>query len=551
MKISIAQVKIRIGDFGYNKSKIIENIEMAKKECSDVLVFPELVVCGYNSQDLFLEKDYVKKCNLIIDDILKYCSDLMVVIGIVREDQKNISPDGTSLKYNSAVVIIDQKIVGYSDKMLLPEYDIFSEKRYFVSGRESKIYNYKNHKIGIEICEDLWDENYETKVSYELSKKGIDVIINLSASPFYIGKLSERLSLIQGKCKELNVNFVYANQVGSFDGYDGQLVFDGQSLVVNRFGNLIAKGKKFEEDFISVNLNEDNNNNNNLVQVDRNNISDLYEMLVVGIREYFENCNFKKAFIGLSGGIDSALVAALAVKALGIENVYGVLMPSEFSSEHSIKDALNLMNNLGIEHSIVPIKEIYLEFNNQLKPDFEGLLFDVTEENLQARIRGTILMAYANKFNGIVLSTGNKTEMALGYCTLYGDMNGGLSVISDVDKLKVYELSNYINEISSKEVIPKNTIVKEPSAELALNQSDEKGLGEKYEILVPLVNDIIENRLSKSELYLRYDSQLVDLIYRRIIVNEYKRRQAPPGIKVSKKSFGIGRRMPICFGSKL
>lgn len=538
LKIAMAQVKSNPGDFKGNTAKVIEYIEKAKEKGVDLVVFPELVIPGYTSMDLFLEKGYARKSYECVLEVAKHTQGIMAVAGFVDLDESQTFPDGTNVRYNSAAIMRDGELVGVQDKTLLPEYDIFSEQRYFARSRGVNVVEYKGERIGVQICEDMWDEYYADKVSANLVREGVTTIVNLSASPYEVGKLTKRKNLISRISRELGVNFLYANLVGSYDGYDGQVVFDGTSLAYNLEGRLVACGQKFVEDFVMVGDGE--------VEVIEDEMHDIYTALVTGIRDYVRGTGHSKVFIGLSGGIDSALVAPLAVAALGRENVKGITMPSKFSSTGSVLDAKALAKNLGIEFSCVPIKDSYDAIVGALAGEFEGLGFDVTEENLQARIRGMILMAEANKFGGMVLSTGNKTEMALGYCTLYGDMNGGLSVLSDLDKLKVYELARYINR--DGEVIPWNSINKAPSAELAPDQVDEVGLGAPYETLVPLVNAIVENRACKEELYDRFSRELVDKIHWRIYAQEFKRRQAPPGIRITSKAFGIGRRVPLVYG---
>lgn len=544
MKIMMAQISTQPGFIEENTNKIIEQIKIAKKENVDLIVFPELTIPGYLSMDLILEKNYVKKNKEALKQITLETENITAIVGFVDEDENKEGADNTKIKYNSAAIIQNKKVIGIQDKTLLPEYDIFSEKRYFSDSRGSKIFNIHGKKVGIEICEDMWDKNYKNKVSKKLQSKGAELIINLSASPFHIGKLNERISTIKKITKENNIDFIYTNLVGSFDGYDGQIIFDGQSIAINKNGEIVKIAKKFEEDKVIIKFNEKLSEE----KINTNDLEDTYKSLVLGIKEYFNQSHMKKAFIGLSGGIDSALVAALAVKALGKENVKGILMPSMYSSEGSITDAKKLSENLGIEYSIIPITQIYHSVERTMEKEFKKLPLDVTEENIQARTRGLILMAEANKFKGLVLSTGNKTEMALGYCTLYGDMNGGLAVISDLNKLRVYALSKYINEVENREVIPENTISKAPSAELSFNQTDEKGLGASYSILSPLVDKIIEERESIEELKKEFGDELVKDIYRKIKINEFKRRQSPPGIRVTSKSFGIGRRVPINHG---
>jgi len=436
--------------------------------------------------------------------------------------------------YNSAALISNRDLVGMQHKTLLPTYDVFDEARYFHPARENNVFGIGDLKFGLEICEDLWDEDYDKKVTKILKEKGAQLIFNINASPFYKNKLFERQELLIKQAKNNKIPIFYINQVGAQD----ELVFDGNSLVVNSEGKFIAEGKKFEEDFVVVNLGDLDKE----IKVSNYDNKDLFNALVLGVRDYFNKSGFKKAVLGLSGGIDSSLTATIAVEALGKENVVGVSMPSHYSSQHSKDDARKLAENLGIKYLVIPIEQAFVSMKEIMEQEFLGLKEDITEENLQARIRGNILMALSNKFNYLVLSTGNKTELALGYCTLYGDMCGGLAVISDLSKHEVYKLARLYNQIKGKEIIPKSSIEKIPSAELRENQFDPFD----YSKISPLVDEIIENRKNKKELLeMGYKEDEVNNVLNKIKNAEYKRKQSAPGIKVTKKAFGIGRKMPI------
>ncbi len=536
MKIAIAQMNSYPGDINRNVQNTIEYINKAKEQNVNLIVFPEMTIAGYLSMDLFQNQNFIDANKRGLEDVIKHTKGISAIVGFADSEGK-MGPGAVPIVYNSAAIIQNKKLLGIQDKTLLPEYDIFDERRYFASSRGTKVFDINGKKIGVQICEDMWDSDYEEKVTSNLVSNGAEIIVNLSASPYHMGKIAQRKAQMQ---RHKGIPIVYANTVGVHDGYDGQVIFDGCSMALDLEGKIIVAGKKFQEDLIVIDFDKKNSK----VIMEEKQIADMYEALVFGVKEYFGQFGNKScAFVGLSGGIDSALVAAIAKDALGKERVKGIAMPSKYSSNHSLTDAKSLAENLGIKYSVISIKEGVKSFEKMLKNEFIGTNPDVTEENIQARIRGNILMAESNKFGGIVLSTGNKTEMALGYCTLYGDMSGGLSVIADVDKLKVYEMARYRNSISN--VIPISSIEKAPTAELAPGQSDEKGLGSTYDVLVPLVNEIIEDGKNKEDLIGKYDEKLIDNTLRRIHLSEYKRRQAAPGFKVTKKSFGIGRRVPM------
>lgn len=545
MKLAVAQISTDAGDIPGNTEKIIDSIKKAKKENAEIVIFPELAIPGYMSLDLMLQKNFVEENIKALHSIMEGTSDILVIVGFIDWDLTKLGPDGTPIRYNSAAVLYNQKMLAVCDKTLLPDYDVFFENRYFVEGRGRKLVEFKGLKLGVQICEDLWDENYPIKVSKEQIKRGADILINISGSPFYMGKRFDREKLITKVSKNYNVPFIYVNTVGVQDGYDGELVFDGQSMVFNEKGDLVYLGRQFEEELFFIDTDDLKSNKKGFKLPEYNPIKELFNALGLALKDYFRRTNFNRAFVGLSGGIDSAVVAVLAAKALGKTNVVGIYMPSPYSSKISEDEAERIAENLGISFEIIPIDAIFDKFLENFKAKFANLAPDITEENLQARIRGMILMAYANKFKGLVISTANKTETALGYTTLYGDMCGAIAPIADVSKLKVYELANFINAESHREVIPKRTIDRIPTAELRANQTDEESLGGSYKMISPLVDEIIEEGRSYLELSKKYPKKLLDKILDLINKSEYKRRQAAPAVKVTKKAFGSGRRMPI------
>ena len=545
LSVAVAQIATDPGNISENTKKIIAYIDSAKKRKAEIIVFPELAIPGYESLDLMHHQKYIDDNKQALEKITKHTKDVFVIVGFIDQDKNIVGSDGNRVRYNSAAILYDQKLLAVQDKTLLPNYDVFFENRYFTQGRGSKLIDFKGVKIGVEICEDLWDENYPVKVSEDLIKKGADMLINISCSPFYIGKRADREGLIRRISATYKIPFIYVNCVGAQDGYDGELVFDGQSMVFNNKGQLIKLGKEFEEELFFVDDNDLKESDNNIDSSVSGQTEQLHKALVLGIRDYFRRSKMKKAFIGLSGGIDSAVTAAIAVEALGVDAVIGISMPSQYSSKGSIDDAKKLAKNLGIKFKIISINTMYDVAINTLASEFKGLEKDVTEENIQARLRGVILMAHANKLNGLVISTANKTEAALGYTTLYGDMCGAIAPIADVSKLKVYDLARLINRQAKKRIIPSSTIDKVPSAELRENQTDEQSLGATYRIISPLVDDIVEQMIPIKTLVKKYPRNIVEHISQLINKSEYKRRQAAPGIKVTKKAFGIGRRIPI------
>lgn len=539
MKILAAQINPTIGDLKGNSHKIIKAIERGQKLKADVVLFPELCLSGYPPEDFLLLQGFLEETEKALISIIPHTKNITTVIGIPR---KNPSIKEKSIT-NSAAVIQNGKLLGYEDKCLLPTYDVFDEKRYFEPGLELKLWDIGGKKVGITVCEDLWEHSnlleftsYHRDPVLELKKLNPDFVLNLSASPYSEGRVDSRIAVCTKASKTLGCPLVFCNQVGGNDS----LIFDGYSIYAGPKGDLLKIAKGFAEDDLFVDTDE---KLPKLIFQD-DSTEDLYKALVLGLHDYFNKSGFKKACLGLSGGIDSALVACIAKDALGAENVLGVLMPSRFSSPGSITDAEQLAKNLGMKYITIPIEEPFDSYLHLLNPFFKGKKEDTTEENLQARIRGMILMALSNKDGYIVLSTGNKSEMAMGYATLYGDMCGGLGVINDVTKTQVYTLSNWINR--NKELIPWSTIEKPPSAELRANQKDSDSLPD-YAIVDTVLKDYIVGHLSPKEISSRhkYDIDLVNELIRKIHRNEYKRRQAPPGLRVSEKAFTIGRRFPI------
>lgn len=540
MRVSVAQINPLIGDLKGNTKKILHAIERARADQADLILFSELSICGYPPQDLLLHNDFIEEMERCLEKIVEASEGICVVVGLAR---KNV---GKGKDYfNSAAVIENGKLLGFYDKCLLPTYDVFDEHRYFEPGEKVKVWNIQGYRIAVLICEDIWQHsgNVDTRYRYDPVKELIaeqpTLVLNLSASPYQFDKPDVRLQVCVNAIKTLNCPVVMSCQVGGND----DLVFDGYSMYVDAEGRLLQLGKGFEEDLFTVDL----KSSVCPLAYTYDHRKDLYRALVLGLKDYFSKQGFKKACLGISGGIDSALVACIAADALGPENVLGIAMPSRYSSKSSVEDAEMLAKNLGIGYRKISIEAPFDDYLKLLHPFFEGRAPDVTEENLQARIRGMILMALSNKLGHIVLSTGNKSEMAVGYCTLYGDMAGGLGVISDVFKTQVYDLSRWINR--EKEIIPWSTIEKEPSAELRHGQKDTDSLP-PYDVLDRVLKAYVEEHLSPREIAkdLKVDPHLVEKIVLMIYRAEYKRRQAPPGIRVSKKAFSVGRRFPIVQG---
>ena len=546
----MAQINATVGDLEGNKRLIIEFGKKAIIEKADLVVFPEMATTGYPPLDLLppremrppsgdrrpSQEDFVRKNKEGLEDIAQNLLNITSVVGFVDYDDSNL--------YNAAAVMKNGKITHVTYKTLLPTYDVFDEHRYFTPGLSNEPTTVdlgdQQTQIGASICEDIWDEEvgYSVKVVDSLAKLGAKVIVNLNASPFHDKIRDVRLHILKRKATRLGTAIIYVNLVGGQD----ELVFDGQSLAVDRNGRLIGIGKQFQEDLVLVDLNPDGTGKSDVATPLYNREEEMFNAIVLGLRDYFRKTGFKRSLIGLSGGIDSSLVAVIAATALGKENVTGISMPSRYSSNHSKNDAEELASNLGIEYLSIPIEKIFETTEEELKPYFKGRAPDVAEENLQARLRGNILMTLSNKFGDLVLSTGNKTELALGYATLYGDMSGGLEVIGDVSKMEVYALARYYNQKMGRAVIPQSSIDKIPSAELRPDQFDPFD----YASVSPLVDEIIEKRLSKEELIQKgYPKEVVEDTIRRIRGAEYKRRQAAPVIRITKKAFGLGWKMPI------
>jgi len=529
MKISLCQINPTVGAIDRNVDLIMKWYQKAVAAGSELTVFPELALVGYPPQDLLLRRRFLDKAEMALKSIAERTTVPMIIGNPLRENGE---------LYNCAFVCSNGEITGHYKKRLLPTYDVFDEDRYFTSGESMEVIEVRFGdslvKIGMQICEDLWDEDYACNLAKLLKEKGAEYIVNISASPYRVGRLADRSKLIVSKVTETALPFFYCNIVGAQD----ELIFDGQSLAYDGKGNLIGQGSAFEEDIVLVDL-----ENPAPIQLKTSGREQkIYNALVLGVRDYFRKTGYKKAVLGLSGGIDSSLTGCIAVDALGPNNVHGVSMPSRYSSDHSRNDAKTLAKNLGIDYRTISIESIIGEFDESLEESFNGSEPGVAEENIQARVRGSLLMALSNKFNWLVLSTGNKTELAMGYCTLYGDMNGGLAAISDLSKTDVYALSRWVNKEAGSERIPVNSIEKPPSAELRPDQVDPFD----YDVVSPIVSALIEDEKSPTELMAEgADQELVKDISRRIRINEYKRRQAAPGLRVTSKAFGIGRRVPI------
>ncbi|MBS3914757.1 MAG: NAD+ synthase [Bacteroidetes bacterium] len=538
MKICLAQLNYTIGDFEQNTLKISDAIQEAKKSGADLVLFSELAVCGYMPDDLLDYDWFVEKCESSLEAVAQSCQGIAAVVGgVMRNPGK-----GRSLQ-NVACFMQNGKISHVICKTLLPTYDIFNEARYFEPADHTEIIEYKNVKLGIAICEDFWDiyNDFEYKESpvQRLKNAGAELILHPSASPFHLGKAAVRDQVFAGNISRFSLPVCYVNQVGVHT----DLIFDGDSQALNAAGDTIAELPYFQEKMVYVEYADGDLKGNKIEPFFPEYISTLHDAIVFGIREYFSKMGFKTAILGSSGGIDSAVVQALATEALGAENVFPVLMPSEFSSEGSITDAELLSGNLGNKTNIISIADTYHSLVQSLSESFQDKPFDVTEENLQARIRGILLMALSNKFGHILLNTSNKSEMAVGYSTLYGDMCGGLSPLGDVYKMKVYALANYINR--NGEIIPQQIIDKAPSAELRPGQKDSDSLPE-YSLLDEILNLFIEERRGRDEIKsLGYEPAVVDRVIQLVNRNEYKRYQSPPILRVSGKAFGSGRRIPL------
>ena len=538
MKIALAQINTTVGDVRGNRDRVLNYMQKAKAQGADIAVFPELCLTGYPPRDLLGLHGFVESNLQALRDIAVLTDQMAVIIGFVDRNLKSTGRDF----HNAAAFLHKGKIKAVVHKALLPAYGVFDEARYFESARSVRLVKFCGRSLGISICEDAWNsENFWPKPLYpidpirKLAEKGAEILINISASPFESEKPKFRLQMLRDHVLRHNVPFVYVNLAGGND----DLLFDGNSIVLGKKGNLIAQGKAFSEDLLIA----DPDSTEEAQYQEGETLQNIFDALVMGTRDYARKCGFRTAVLGLSGGIDSAVVACIAAKALGPQNVLCVSMPSMYSAQESLNDAQTLARNLGTRFEVIPILQVFLAYYASLEPIFTGLPEDETEENLQARIRGALLMALSNKFGHLVLSTGNKSEIAAGYCTLYGDMVGGLAVISDVPKTMIYKLAAYINR--QKEKIPRNTIERAPSAELRPNQTDQDTLPD-YEILDGILHLRVEEQMSVDEITARgYNREIVENVVRMIHRNEYKRRQAAPGLKVTSRAFGSGRRMPI------
>ncbi len=544
MKIALSQLNFRIGNFTYNTTRIIDEIEKAEKDQVDLLVFAELAVCGYPPLDFLDYSHFIDRCIESIHIIAENCKNLTVIIGAPAF---NADPKGKNL-FNSAYVLSEGKVQQIVHKTLLPTYDVFDEYRWFESNREFKCVEVKGVRIALTVCEDLWNIDEDPLYTFwpmkELIQQKPQLMINIAASPFCDQHAENRKAILIKNVKEYHLPLLYVNHVGA----QTDLLFDGGSMLIDANGNVQHELLYFQEDYVACDFNESNkffSNLNNVYpsSIPSDRIDRIYQGLVMGIRDYFEKMGFAKAILGLSGGIDSALVLALACEALGAKNVHAVLMPSEFSSDHSVNDSVKMVEKIGCTHEIMPIAPMYDSFLNALKSDFAGTAFNVAEENIQARIRGLILMALSNKFGYILLNTSNKSELAVGYGTLYGDMCGGLSVIGDLYKMDVYALSKFVNR--DHEIIPNSIITKAPSAELRPDQFDSDSLP-PYEVLDAILYRYIEQQKGPDKIIKEgFDEVLVYRILKMVNNNEWKRFQFAPVLRVTSKAFGRGRRMPL------
>jgi len=536
MKIALAQLNYRIGDFEGNTEAILKYIDKARLAKADIVVFSELCVCGYPPNDLLSFSTFIDDCQQSVATIAQHTQDIAVVVGAPE-----LNPDvkGKHL-FNTAYFLYGGKIINRSHKALLPDYDVFDEFRFFEPARSFNTVEFKGKKIALTVCEDLWNIGNEGLYNVcpmdILSKENADLIINIAASPFDYTQSEKRLNILKANILKYKIPMVYVNQTGAHTA----LIFDGGSVAFDSKAHIIESCCYFNEDFKVVDFDAPSIT---CTETEYVKIAKIHDALVLGIRDYFLKSGLKRAILGLSGGIDSAVTLVLAARALGAENVMAILMPSPYSSEHSITDAVLSAKNAGVNYEILPITDIFNAANITLKGVFEGRPFDLAEENLQARIRALLLMAYSNKFGNVLLNTSNKSEAAVGYGTLYGDMCGAISVLGDLYKTQVYELAYYINK--DAELIPHNTIVKAPSAELKHDQKDSDSLPE-YNILDKILFEYIENALSQKQIIaLGYSEELVKKIVRLVNINEFKRFQCPPILRVSPKAFGSGRQIPI------
>lgn len=542
MKIALCQIDPIIGNLDYNKKKILDGYKKAVESKADLAIFPELSLVGYPPLDLVEKSEFRKAVNDAANEIAAITKDVGLIFGTITDDDDNI---GTDI-HNSAVLCYDGKIQFTQHKTLIPNYDVFDEMRYFDSAESVSVFEFKDEKLGISICEDIWNDadywyrrRYQKDPVQELIKKGATLLINISASPYSFGKRNARYKMLSALTRKDKIPLAYVCCVGA----QTDLIFDGASMCFNKKGELVLLGKSYEEDFLifDTKLSYDK-----IEQCESEYEKEVYNSLVFGLKEYCTKQNFTKVLVGLSGGMDSALVTCIAVEALGSENVHVILMPSKYSSESSITDSEQLIKNLGIKFSNVSIQPAVDKILEQLKPILNLSIKSITEENLQARVRGLYLMAYSNDHRHLLLTTGNKSEMAVGYCTLYGDMCGGLAVIADVYKTDVYKIAKYVNR--KREVIPQNIFDKAPSAELKPNQTDQDTLP-PYELLDKILRMYLEENKEYNEIKeIIKDEEVVKRVLKMVDINEFKRNQAAPALRVSSKAFGYGRRYPIVQG---
>jgi NAD+ synthase (glutamine-hydrolysing) len=542
MKITLAQLNPTVGDIRGNLAKMKQTLGQCSKDSPDLVVFPELFLVGYPPRDLLERPSFIARTDEAIRELFEVSQKYPQTAIIVGAPQPGQLSTGKGL-YNSALLIHQGRLLFTQHKSLLPTYDVFDEARYFDPAADDPVVEFKDRTLGISICEDAWNDPtlwHRPTYSYDpievMAEKGADLIINIAASPFHRGKEKLRYEIVRSHATKHRIPFVFVNQVGAND----ELIFDGRSICLDGAGDLMAVLPPFVEQVETISLDGTGSRDPYVPQEE---IASVHQALVLGVRDYMDKCDFSSAILGLSGGIDSAVTCCIAVEAIGAENVIAVTMPGPYSSTGSIEDSRKLAENLAIRFEVIPIAPAYEAYIKSLQDHFKGREPDITEENFQARIRGNILMALSNKFGHLVLSTGNKSELAVGYCTLYGDMSGGLSVIADVPKTMVYELAQYMNRDSI--IIPQEIVNKPPSAELRENQTDQDTLP-PYEVLDEILHYYVDEHYSMAKLLQQnYDPEIVKWVTRTVDRNEYKRRQAVPGLKVTSKAFGMGRRMPI------
>ena len=538
MKVALAQLNLTVGDLPGNEAKILAAYQRGAEAGVDLVLTPELGVCGYPPRDLLYKSRFIEQSWAAVERLAAATGRTGLLVGFPGRNEKRPGREFT----NACALLHNGAVLATRVKTLLPTYDVFDEDRYFEPAAQNRPVEFNGHKIGLTVCEDVWndedfwrDRRYSRNPAADLVQAGAEILLNISASPWHLGKNRTRRDMLASLAAKSKAPVIYCNLVGGND----ELVFDGTSLAYNAAGQLIAEGAMFAEDFIII----DTEKSPVIEHRSPPDEAKIYHALVLGLRDYLHKCGFKSAVLGLSGGIDSALTAVIAVDALGRENVRGVSLPSQFSSQGSLDDARALAENLGIQYDVIPIQPPFVAVKEQMKDVFAGKPEDVAEENIQARLRGVILMAMSNKFGSLLLTTGNKSELAVGYCTLYGDMCGGLAVISDVPKTMVYRIAEWVN--GQREIIPRASITKAPSAELRPNQTDQDSLP-PYETLDAILEHYIVHYRSPSEIIQQgFDEATVRRIVRLIDWNEYKRRQAAPGLKVTSRAFGVGRRIPI------